>query len=97
MKAVYFDGFIYVGLAWATFIMAQLNDDGTFQSSHIKLIIGSIFTIFLSLKTFRSTSFADSKAETENAKPTQDKTPTPVVVVPMPPAKPIITPTIGKT
>lgn len=72
MKAVYIDGTIYIVLAWALWIYGQLNDDGSFQSSKPKLIIGTILTVFTALKTFRSTAFADAKAQAQNgtSKPT---------------------------
>lgn len=68
MKAVYLDGTIYVVLAWALWIYGQLNDDGSFQSSKPKLIIGSVLIIFTALKTFRSTAYADAKADAAAAK-----------------------------
>jgi hypothetical protein len=74
---VFIDGMLYVWIAVLTFLSTQIGSDdaekylGAQTLFWTKMILGSVSTALVSLKMFRSSSFADHQAEKKKVGETQ--------------------------
>jgi len=74
---VFIDGMLYVWIAVLTFLSTQISSDdaekylGPQTLFWTKMALGSVSTALVSLKMFRSSSFAEHQAEKKKQEETQ--------------------------